>query len=153
MVGLQAEKNLPILKRIYNEGHLIGNHTFTHRNVAAITPQRALIEFKLTRLLIECITGHSTILFRAPYNADSEPVTMEEIIPVALARTQNYLDIGENIDPEDWQVGIKADTIFKRVVKAVEEQRGNIILLHAIQIHKQDKRYQFLRLLFLQDSL
>jgi cellulose synthase/poly-beta-1,6-N-acetylglucosamine synthase-like glycosyltransferase/spore germination protein YaaH/peptidoglycan/xylan/chitin deacetylase (PgdA/CDA1 family) len=130
VVGLQAEKNLPILKRIYNEGHLIGNHTFTHRNVAAITPQRALIEFKLTRLLIECITGHSTILFRAPYNADSEPVTMEEIIPVALARTQNYLDIGENIDPEDWQVGIKADTIFKRVVKAVEEQRGNIILLH-----------------------
>jgi len=130
VIGLQAEKNLPILKRIYNEGHLIGNHTFTHRNVAAITPQRALIEFKLTRLLIECITGHSTILFRAPYNADSEPVTMEEIIPVALARTQNYLDIGENIDPEDWQVGIKADTIFKRVVKAVEEQRGNIILLH-----------------------
>jgi cellulose synthase/poly-beta-1,6-N-acetylglucosamine synthase-like glycosyltransferase/spore germination protein YaaH/peptidoglycan/xylan/chitin deacetylase (PgdA/CDA1 family) len=130
VVGLQAEKNLPILKRIYNEGHLIGNHTFTHRNVAAITPERALIEFKLTRLLIECITGHSTILFRAPYNADSEPVTMEEIIPVALARTQNYLDIGENIDPEDWQVGIKADTIFKRVVKAVEEQRGNIILLH-----------------------
>ena len=121
---------MPILKRIYNEGHLIGNHTFTHRNVAAITPQRALIEFKLTRLLIECVTGHSTILFRAPYNADSEPVTMEEIIPVALARTQNYLDIGENIDPEDWQIGIKADTIFKRVVKAVEEQRGNIILLH-----------------------
>lgn len=130
VVGLQAEKNLPILKRIYNEGHLLGNHTFTHRNVATITPERALIEFKLTRLLIECVTGHSTILFRAPYNADSEPVTMEEIIPVALAREQNYLDIGENIDPEDWQEGITANSIFLRVVKAVEEKRGNIILLH-----------------------
>jgi hypothetical protein len=50
-----------------------------------------LLELKLTRLLIECITGHSTILFRAPYNADSEPTTSEEIIPVALARQQNYL--------------------------------------------------------------
>ena len=130
VVGLEAEKNLPILKRIYKEGHLLGNHTFTHRNVANITPERALIEFKLTRLLIECVTGHSTILFRAPYNADSEPVTMEEIIPVALAREQNYLDVGENIDPEDWQVGITANAIFLRVVKAIEQKRGNIILLH-----------------------
>lgn len=130
VVGLQAEKNLPLLKRIYKEGHELGNHTFTHRNVAKISEERALIEFKLTRLLIECVTGHSTILFRAPYNADSEPATMEEIVPVALARKQNYLDIGENIDPEDWQVGITADTIFARVVKAVNEGRGNIILLH-----------------------
>ena len=130
VVGLQAEKNLPLVKRIYREGHLIGNHTFTHRNVANISAERASIEFKLTRLLIECITGHSTILFRAPYNADSEPGTMEEIVPVALARQENYLDIGENIDPEDWQIGITAETIFKRVVKAVEEKKGNIILLH-----------------------
>jgi len=55
---------------------------------------------------------------------------MEEIVPVALARQQNYLDIGENIDPEDWQIGITAETIFNRVVKAIKEKRGNIILLH-----------------------
>ena len=130
IVGLQAEKNLPLLKKIYNDGFEIGNHTFTHPNIAKVSKEEALIELKLTRLLIEAVTGHSTILFRAPYNADSEPSTMEEIIPVALARTQNYLFIGENIDPEDWQVGVKADTIFARVVKVVNEGRGNIILLH-----------------------
>jgi cellulose synthase/poly-beta-1,6-N-acetylglucosamine synthase-like glycosyltransferase/peptidoglycan/xylan/chitin deacetylase (PgdA/CDA1 family) len=130
VVGMQAEKNLPLIKRIYNEGHLLGNHTFTHRNVANNTPERTFIELKLTRLLIECITGHSTILFRAPYNADSEPASMEEIVPVAWAREQNYLDVGETIDPEDWQVGIKANTIFIRVVKAIEQGRGHIILLH-----------------------
>ncbi|WFB67356.1 polysaccharide deacetylase family protein [Chryseobacterium sp. WX] len=130
LVGLNAEKNLPLVKRIYREGHEIGNHTFTHENVAKVSPERALLEMKLTRLLIECITGHSTILFRAPYNADSEPTTSEEIIPVALARQQNYLDIGENIDPEDWQPGIKADEIVKRVMAGIKQQRGNIILLH-----------------------
>ena len=130
VVGLQAEKNLPILKRIYKEGHEIGNHTFTHKNIAKISESRADIELKLTRILIESITGHSTILFRAPYNADSEPTTMEEIIPVALARQQNYLDIGENIDPEDWQVGITADKIVQRVLDGVKQERGNIILLH-----------------------
>ncbi|REC75643.1 polysaccharide deacetylase family protein [Chryseobacterium rhizosphaerae] len=130
LVGLNAEKNLPLVKRIYREGHEIGNHTFTHENVAKVSPERALLELKLTRLLIECVTGHSTILFRAPYNADSEPTTSEEIIPVALARQQNYLDIGENIDPEDWQPGIKADEIVKRVLAGVKQERGNIILLH-----------------------
>lgn len=130
LVGLNAEKNLPLVKRIYREGHEIGNHTFTHENVAKVSPQRALLEMKLTRLLIECITGHSTILFRAPYNADSEPTTSEEIIPVALARQQNYLDIGENIDPEDWQPGIKADEFVKRIMDGIKHERGNIILLH-----------------------
>ena len=130
VVGLQAEKNLPILKRIYKEGHEVGNHTFTHRNIAKVSEDRANIELKLTRLLIESITGHSTILFRAPYNADSEPTTMEEIIPVVLARQQNYLDIGESIDPEDWEEGITADKIVQRVLDGVKQQRGNIILLH-----------------------
>ncbi|KMQ60189.1 glycosyl transferase family 2 [Chryseobacterium angstadtii] len=130
LVGLNAEKNLPLVKRIFREGHEIGNHTFTHENVARVSPARALLEMKLTRLLIECITGHSTILFRAPYNADSEPTTSEEIIPVALARQQNYLDIGESIDPEDWQPGIKANEIIKRVMAGIKQERGNIILLH-----------------------
>lgn len=130
IVGIQAEKNLPLVKRIYKEGHLLGNHTFTHPNIATVNPKEAEVELKLTRLLIECITGHTTILFRAPYNADSEPESLEEIIPLAIARRQNYLDVGESIDPEDWQPGIKAQTIFERVVEGVEEGRGNIILLH-----------------------
>lgn len=130
LVGLNAEKNLPLIKRIYNEGHEIGNHTFTHENVAKVSPERALLELKLTRLLLECVTGHSTILFRAPYNADSEPTTAEEIIPVALARQQNYLDIGENIDPEDWQPGVKAMDIVNRIEKQIKLRGGNIILLH-----------------------
>jgi peptidoglycan/xylan/chitin deacetylase (PgdA/CDA1 family) len=47
-----------------------------------------------------------------------------------LARQQNYLDIGENIDPEDWKPGIKADEIVARVEKQLKERGGNIIFLH-----------------------
>lgn len=130
MVGLQIEKNLPLVKEVYEAGHYIGNHTFTHRNVAENSPDRTFMELRLTRLLIECITGHSTILFRAPYNADSDPASLEEIEPIILAREQNYLDVGESIDPEDWEVGIKADEIFKRVIKGVEQGNGHIILFH-----------------------
>lgn len=132
VVGIQAENYIPLVKRIYNEGYEIGNHTFTHPNIANISKKRALLEMDATRLLIECIIGRSTILFRAPFNADSEPEKAEEIIPVALSRSRNYLTIGESIDPEDWQASIdpdyNADTIFNRVVRL--QSRGNIILLH-----------------------
>jgi cellulose synthase/poly-beta-1,6-N-acetylglucosamine synthase-like glycosyltransferase/spore germination protein YaaH/peptidoglycan/xylan/chitin deacetylase (PgdA/CDA1 family) len=135
VVGKNVEENIPLLKRIYREGHEIGNHTFLHPNVAEISPRRAVIEMEATRLLIECITGHSTVLFRAPYNADFMPQKGEELEPVALARTKNYLDIGESIDPEDWQPGVNADTIFARTVSGKQamdaaNQGGNIILLH-----------------------
>lgn len=130
LIGINAENNIPLVKREYREGFEIGNHTFTHPNIAAINPRLADYEIRSTRLLIECITGHSTILFRAPYNADSEPHSMVELIPVAMARKQNYYTIGENIDPEDWDVenGVNADTIFNRVVRM--RHFGNIILLH-----------------------
>ncbi len=135
VVGKNVEENIPILKRIYREGHEIGNHTFLHPDVSKISPSRAIIEIEATRLLIECITGHSTVLFRAPFNADFMPQKGEELEPVALARTKNYLDIGESIDPEDWQPGVTADTIFQRVVDGKlamdkSNQGGNIILLH-----------------------
>ena len=73
LVGINAENNIPIVKRIYREGHEIGNHTFTHPNIAMVSRKRAIIEMDATRLLIEAITGHSTVLFRAPFNADFEP--------------------------------------------------------------------------------
>ncbi len=128
MIGVNAVNNIPIVKRIYREGFEIGNHTFTHPNIATISDRRALLELNSTRLLIESITGHSTVLFRAPYNADSEPETMQELEPVAFAKENNYLTVGESIDPEDWEKDVTADTIFSRVLQ--QENNGNIILLH-----------------------
>jgi len=135
VVGINAENNIPLVKREFKEGHEIGDHTFTHPNIAKVSTRRAILEMESTRLLIECITGHSTIMFRAPYNADFEPEKWEELIPVAIARTKNYLDIGESIDPLDWEPGVTADSIFYRTVQRKNEMTkaglsGNIILLH-----------------------
>jgi cellulose synthase/poly-beta-1,6-N-acetylglucosamine synthase-like glycosyltransferase/peptidoglycan/xylan/chitin deacetylase (PgdA/CDA1 family) len=135
LVGINAENNIPIVKRIYREGHEIGNHTFTHPNIAKVSKKRAILEMESTRLLIECITGHSTIMFRAPFNADFEPTKAEELIPVAIAREKNYLDIGESIDPLDWEPDTPKDSIVARVIRRKQDMTnqdlsGNIILLH-----------------------
>ncbi|MEO8413067.1 MAG: glycosyltransferase [Ginsengibacter sp.] len=130
VVGINAEQNIPLLQREFKDGFEIGNHTFTHHNIADMSPQRAALEMKLTRLLIESITGHSTILFRAPYNADSEPQTFEELAPIERSRSENYLTINESIDPNDWAYGVSADSIFQRVIRQELEGNASIILLH-----------------------
>ena len=130
VIGINAEQNIPLLQRIYKDGYEIGNHTFTHGNIAKMSPGRAELEMKSTRLLIESITGHSTILFRAPYNADSEPQTYEEIEPIARSKKDNYITIGESIDPNDWQVNVSADSIVARTIRIAESTDASIILLH-----------------------
>jgi len=133
VVGMNAEAHLPILKRIYREGFEIGNHTFTHPNMATVSMSRAETEMEATRLLIESATGHSTVLFRAPYNADAEPRTAVELKPVARAKTSSYYTVGESIDPEDWDLehGMNEDTVYNRVIRRYEQNPGKgIILLH-----------------------
>jgi poly-beta-1,6 N-acetyl-D-glucosamine synthase len=131
VVGMEAENNLPLLKRIYNEGHEIGNHTFTHPNIAVVSTERAATEIESTRLLIEAVTGRSTVLFRAPYNADAEPTSEVELKPVALSKDQNYYSVGESIDPNDWEKGVTADSIYERIIRQYEANpEKGIILLH-----------------------
>lgn len=131
IVGAQAQSNLPLLKRISREGHEIGNHTFTHPNMAEVSEERAVNEMEATRLLIEAATGRSTVLFRAPFNADAEPSTEVELRPVALSKAQNYYTVGESIDPNDWASGVTADSVYTRVVRQYEANPSKgIILLH-----------------------
>ncbi len=131
VVGVMAESNLPILKRILKEGHEIGNHTFTHPNIAKVGKTRAFAEIEATRLLLESVLGRSTVLFRAPFNADSEPTKMEELVPLGIGKELNYYSIGESIDPEDWEIGVSADSIYERTIRAYEANPNKgIILFH-----------------------
>ncbi len=128
MVGSQIEKHPGLVRRIVQEGHEIGVHTYTHPNLALISEERTKIELNATQRLIETITGRSTILFRPPYNADSRPSSPSEIMPLKLAQEMGYLTVTEDIDPEDWEApGV--EVILERV-KQSRRLGGHIILLH-----------------------
>lgn len=128
VVGMMAEQNIPVLQRIAEKGYEIGNHTFFHPDLSKVSMRRANFELNATRKLIECVTGRSTVLFRPPFNADAEPQTTAEVVPVAQSRKENYINVGNTIDTRDWERGINADTIFNRVVQ--QQDNGSIILLH-----------------------
>lgn len=129
VIGLNAESFPGLVKRAYNEGHLLGNHTYSHPNIAAVSPERLRLELNFTQRLIEHNTGHATTLLRPPYNADSEPTTADEVAPVWRAENEyHYTMVGERIDPQDWRPGVTASQIVDEVMN--EKENGHIVLLH-----------------------
>ena len=127
LVGANAERYPRLVRRIVNEGHEIGNHTYYHPNLALCWPEHIRLELNATQLLLETITGRATTLFRPPYAADSDPSQLSERTPLQIAEDLNYLVVLESIDPEDW-ARPGADIILRRVKQ--QRRDGSIILLH-----------------------
>ena len=129
IVGREAEKQPELIKREIAEGHEIGNHTFTHPNIADISKTQLDRELTATQHLLERVTGRGTFLFRPSYASDIEPVTPDQVTPLEQVYRQGYLVAGMKIDPFDWkQPG--AGEIVSRTIKQVTSGKGNIILLH-----------------------
>jgi cellulose synthase/poly-beta-1,6-N-acetylglucosamine synthase-like glycosyltransferase/peptidoglycan/xylan/chitin deacetylase (PgdA/CDA1 family)/spore germination protein YaaH len=128
VIGVNVENNPGIVQREFREGHEIGNHTYTHPNIATLSPFFATEQLNTTQRIIENLLGVSTTFFRPPYNADSEPQTPEELMPVRLAQTLGYATVAETIDPRDWEPGITPDGITNEIQNEIEN--GHIILLH-----------------------
>ncbi len=127
LVGVNAERYPSLVRRIVDDGHEIGNHTYYHPNLALCWPEHIRLELNATQLLLETITGRATTLFRPPYASDTGPTQLSELAPLKIAEDLNYLVVLENIDPQDWAKP-GADIILRRIKQ--QRHDGSVILLH-----------------------
>jgi len=140
IVGQNGQANPGLIKRIYSEGHEIGNHSFTHPNLGEVPRQITDLEVNATQRLIESLTGHSTRLFRAPYFGDAEPRTSDEIEPTIQAQDLGYISVGLHLDPDDWKLknddgsphtaDQMVDEVIKQAAIKTAEERGEVVLMH-----------------------
>ena len=129
VIGANGEMNPDLLRREVREGHEIGIHTFTHPNIASISPTQFQMELTATQRLLASAVGRHSLLFRPPYAVDAEPETPDQVHPIELASQLGYLTVGMQIDPDDWQrPGV--DEIVRRTLAAAESGEGHVILLH-----------------------
>lgn len=129
IVGLHGEANPDLLRRIVNEGHEIGTHTFTHPDLSLVPRRQFVLELNATQRLIEGETGHRTLLFRPPFAEDVEPETPDQAGIVERASRMGYYISGMGIDPNDWRRPGAAHIIGQTIAQ-VQQGDGQVILLH-----------------------
>jgi peptidoglycan-N-acetylglucosamine deacetylase len=129
VVGEQAERYPELLARIVAEGHEIGNHTYTHPNIAQVGDERLTLELNAVQRLLESRLGRRSLLFRPPYAEDVEPETPDQVRPLLVTSALGYYTVGMLIDPSDW-ASPGTETIVARVLDAAREGSGHVVLLH-----------------------
>jgi cellulose synthase/poly-beta-1,6-N-acetylglucosamine synthase-like glycosyltransferase/peptidoglycan/xylan/chitin deacetylase (PgdA/CDA1 family)/spore germination protein YaaH len=134
IIGKNGQAYPDLLRRIVNDGHEVGNHTFTHPNLGEVPGSLTELELNATQRLIESETGRSTVLFRPPYFGDAEADKPQEVEPALLAQQLGYLMVGVRIDPDDWKLPVTAAEIIERTIQRATdnnpETRGQVVLLH-----------------------
>ncbi|WP_293900762.1 glycosyltransferase [Phenylobacterium sp.] len=131
VIGKNMSNNPDIVAREVDEGHDVGNHTWTHPNIGEVPVAEASVELSATQRLFETITGRSMRLFRPPYFGDAEPSTPQEVAPLLVGQTQDYVAVGLRIDPDDWKKPEPKhiiDTTISRLADTVRP--GQVVLLH-----------------------
>jgi cellulose synthase/poly-beta-1,6-N-acetylglucosamine synthase-like glycosyltransferase/peptidoglycan/xylan/chitin deacetylase (PgdA/CDA1 family) len=133
VIGDQANRAPDLLRREYNEGHEIGNHTFTHPAFDDISRTQLKWELNLTQRLIESTLGVKSLLFRPPYGIDHQPEYAEEVAQLPYPQELGYIIVGQRIDPDDWRMTEEkkqrpAEEIADDVVR--QAKNGNVVLLH-----------------------
>lgn len=133
IIGENAVSHPSLLNRMLKEGNELGNHSYTHPNLANDSKQGTKIEINTTQRLVEAYTQRSMRLFRAPYFGDAEPTTPDELEPALHAQQLGYINVGLHVDPNDWKrpgVDNIINSVMTQVNNATDDHSEQIILLH-----------------------
>lgn len=113
-----------IVRRIADEGHEIGNHSWSHPDLSRYSDGSAMDEIDRTTDVIFKITGRPPVTFRPPYGA----FTRRQRLMLYGAR--NLPTILWSVDPQDWRRP-GASIVSSRILSG--SRPGAIILSHDIQ--------------------
>ncbi len=138
MIGEEAQNNISLMRRVYNEGHEIGNHTFTHPDISEVSVSSVDLELNLTERLFAAELGVQPLFFRPPYSIDQEPDTNDQAAPADRIQDLGYVIVGDKIDTNDWDEHPRktpqeiADSVFQQMhdMQTRPWMQGSIILLH-----------------------
>lgn len=122
MLGSQVEKYPDMAKQVADNGHEIGNHTYSHLNARKRTMVEVAEEIRTTSEMIELATGVKPMLFRPPYGNYTSEV-------LEYAEQNGYSTVLWSVDSQDWK-SKNAGAINNMVTQ--HAATGSIVLMHDI---------------------
>src|SRR5205823_5757647 len=120
LVGRRAMKHPSIVRRMRQEGHVLGSHTLSHPDPGTASANTLIREYRDGRRAVEDVAGTQVPLFRPPMGH----VGPGSAIAMRRARVRPWL---WSCDPEDWRPGARRETIARTVEAAAP---GAVVLLH-----------------------
>lgn len=117
LVGKYAEAEPLLTRTLTDAGHLVGNHTWSHPNLALTGPARVREELRTTKDMLEQMTGKPVRFFRPPFGA-RRPVVLR------AARELGMTPVLWNAMTNDWAEPV-AERIAERLVGKVDSAHGS----------------------------
>lgn len=117
LLGEEVERYPELVKRMQQEGYLIGIHSYKHVNFKEVGTACAIQQIEKTQKAIYDVTGAYAGYIRPPYGCWQKE----------LDQQVDLIEVLWNVDPRDWAT-TDADTVVQRIL--TDTKPGDIILLH-----------------------
>lgn len=117
LLGENIEGNEALVQRMQEEGHLIGNHTYSHVKLTSLSVSDACEELLKTSRLVKSITGHGTEFMRPPFGE------WEKVMECGIG----MFPVLWNVDTRDWTTE-NVTEIIRRGTSGIKD--GSMILMH-----------------------
>jgi peptidoglycan/xylan/chitin deacetylase (PgdA/CDA1 family) len=119
-VGKRSGRHPELVRRIVDEGHALGSHSWSHREPGELSARELARDYRAGRRAVEAAAWRDTPLFRPPKG-------LWDARTALVTRTAGMDTWLWTVDSEDWRPGIEADEIAERGAAVAG---GGVVLLH-----------------------
>jgi peptidoglycan/xylan/chitin deacetylase (PgdA/CDA1 family) len=142
VVGRRVEENPDLLRRIVEEGHTIGNHSYDHADMSHLTPGQIRLELQRTQNAVDKALGYhyQMALMRPPYG--NPYVEGSDALPAfrRVVRQEQLFPVIWTIDPQDYVLDGDPQGVVDNVIRqdrdGRKQDRDEVVVMH--DIHPQD---------------
>lgn len=125
VLGSNAQWYPHIIRRMLNEGHEIGNHSFSHPKFTELSNEEIIAEVAGCRDAVVAAATLPTATIRPPYGAVNNPIRN------LILDEFGYPTILWDVDPRDWdQVNVSDEEVVNTIL--TDSDHDEIILTHDI---------------------
>jgi len=121
VLGSLATRHPALVKRMQREGHVVGNHSYSHALFSQLTQEQFRRQIERTDAVLAPLVGYSPRFIRPPYG---------EVRPAQLqwAKRNGYIVVNWDVDSADWR-SLRSRSVMLNIRRTI--QPGSIILQHA----------------------
>jgi len=126
MAGNRNPKVPALIQRILRDGHVIGTHTMTHKDLCRVPEAAAVADLDDGKAIIEQVAGVPTAWFRAPYGVRCDRLER-------MLAERHLAHFHWDLDPQEWKHGDAARAVRYVTGELARSTGREVLLMHDIK--------------------